>query len=133
MKKLKIAAFIFVGLIIHQISTQAAVLIKSQETAISISEVYVPEGLNSKMDSYVVIAGIYPNGCYSWKRSDVVSLNLYSHIIRPIADVTQAYCIMVLVPFNEPVQLGRLSPGFHHLLFLSADGSYLQRTLEIEY
>ncbi len=132
MKKLKIAAFIFIGLIIQQISTQAAVLIKTEETAISISEVFIPEGLNSKMDSYVVIAGIYPNGCYSWKRSDVVSRGLYNHIIKPIADVTQAYCIMVLVPFVQPVQLGRLSPGSHHLLFLNADGSYLQRTLEIE-
>ncbi len=132
MKKLKIAAFVFIGLIIHQISTQAAELINTEETAISISEVFVPEGLNSKMDSYVVIAGIYPNGCYSWKRSDVVSRGLYNHIIRPIADVTQAYCIMVLVPFVQPVQLGRLSPGSHHLLFLNADGSYLQRTLEIE-
>ena len=132
MKKLKTAAFIFIALIIQQISTQAAVLIKTEETAISISEVFVPEGQNSKMDSYVVIAGIYPNGCYSWKRSDIVSRGLYNHIIRPIADVTQDYCIMVLVPFSEPVQLGRLSPGRHHLFFLNSNGSYLQRTLKIE-
>ncbi len=132
MKKIKMAVFLFIGLITLQISTLAEVPIATIEKAISISEVFVPEGLNSKMDSYVVIAGIYPNGCYRWKRSDVVSRNLYNHIIRPIADVAQAYCIMVLVPFAQPVPLGRLSPGSHHLLFLNADGSYLKRTLEIQ-
>lgn len=132
MKKLKMAALVLIGLITLQNSAQAAVPIKTEETAVSIDEVFVPEGLNSEMDSYVVIAGIYPNGCYSWKRSDVVSRDLYNHIIRPIADVAQAYCIMVLVPFTQPVQLGRLLPGSHHLLFLNADGSYIQRTLEIE-
>ena len=133
MRKLKVPLFISISLIMIQIPLLAAVPdFLTTEAAIHINEVYVPNDLSSEMESYVVIAGAYPNGCYRWKGSEMRSRDLYTHSIKSVASVTQSYCIMVLIPFVQRIQLGKLVPGAHTLLFLNADGRYIVRNLEIK-
>ncbi len=133
MKKLKMPFFLSLSLIMLQIPLLASEPgFLTTEAVIHINEVYVPNDLSSEMESYVMIAGAYPNGCYRWKGSEMMSRDLYTHSIKPIAYVTQSYCIMVIIPFVQRIHLGKLVPGSHTLLFLNADGRYIVRTLEIK-
>ena len=104
----------------------------TKEVNISISDAYVPGGFDSDADSYVVVNGLYPNGCYRWLRSEIVDQDAFNHEIRAIASVSQGLCVMVLVPFNHDVRLGKLATGNHTLKFVNGDGTYLQKTLTIE-
>lgn len=104
----------------------------TKEVNISISDAYVPGGFDSDADSYVVVNGLYPNGCYRWLRSEIVDQDAYNHEIRAVASVSQGLCVMVLVPFNHDVRLGKLASGDHTLKFVNGDGTYLQKTLKIE-
>lgn len=104
----------------------------TKEVDISISDAYVPGGFDSEADSYVIVNGVYPNGCYRWLRSEVTDTDAFNHEIKAVASVSQGLCIMVLVPFNHDVHLGKLSSGDHNLKFLNGDGTYLQKTLKIE-
>jgi len=105
---------------------------KPKEVAIGISDVYVPGGFDSDSDSFVVTNGIFPNGCYKYSRSEVTHVNNNVHEIKSFANVRQGMCIMVLVPFNKEVRLGKLSSGKHSLKFLNGDGTYLEKQLVIE-
>lgn len=104
----------------------------TKEVDISISDAFVPGGFDSDADSYVIVNGVYPNGCYRWLRSEVTDQDAFNHEIKAIASVSQGLCIMVLVPFNHDVHLGKLASGEHVLKFLNGDGTYLQKTLKIE-
>lgn len=104
----------------------------TKEVDISISDAFVPGGFDSDADSYVVVNGVYPNGCYRWLRAEVTNKDTFNHDIKAIASVSQGLCIMVLVPFNHDVHLGKLASGEHTLKFLNGDGTYLQKTLKIE-
>jgi hypothetical protein len=108
--------------------------LESKEVVVGVSDVLVPGGFDSSTDAYVIESGVFPNGCYRWKRAEVTAVadqkNL--HEIRTIASVSQGMCLMVLVPFTKEVKLGKLSPGVHTLRFVSGDGTYLERTLTIE-
>lgn len=104
----------------------------TKEVNISISDAYVPGGFDSDADSYVVVNGLYPNGCYRWLRSEIVDQDAFNHEIRAVASVSQGLCVMVLVPFNHDVRLGKLASGDHTLKFVNGDGTYLQKTLKIE-
>ncbi len=104
----------------------------TKEVDISISDAFVPGGFDSDADSYVVVNGLYPNGCYRWLRSEVVDKDNFNHDIKAVASVSQGLCIMVLVPFTHDVHLGKLASGEHTLKFLNGDGTYLQKTLKIE-
>ncbi|MES2800977.1 MAG: hypothetical protein V4654_00665 [Bdellovibrionota bacterium] len=104
----------------------------TKEVDISISDAFIPGGFDSDADSYVVVNGVYPNGCYRWLRSEVVDKDNFNHDIKAVASVSQGLCIMVLVPFNHDVHLGKLASGEHTLNFLNGDGTYLQKTLKIE-
>lgn len=104
----------------------------AKEVDISISDAFIPGGFDSDADSYVVVNGVYPNGCYRWLRSEVTNNDNFNHDIKAVASVSQGLCIMVLVPFNHDVHLGKLASGEHTLKFLNGDGTYLQKTLKIE-
>ncbi len=106
--------------------------VETKEVDISISDAFIPGGFDSEADAYVVVNGVYPNGCYRWLRSEVAEKSTYEHEIKAVAAVSQGLCIMVLVPFNHDVRLGKLASGQHTLKFLNGDGTYLQKTLKIE-
>jgi hypothetical protein len=46
--------------------------------------------------------------------------------------VSQGMCLMVLIPFQKDIRLGKLDSGEHQLKFLNGDGTYMERTLKVE-
>ena len=106
--------------------------VAEKEVQIGISGAFVPAGFDSTSDAYVVVNGVFQNGCYSWKRSDINNTSEFNHEIKSIAGVKQGMCIMVLIPFQKDIRLGKLATGKHTLKFLSGDGTYLEKTLNIE-
>lgn len=103
-----------------------------KEVVIGINDVYVPGGFDSSSDVYVVMSGIFPNGCYRWSRANVVHSDTFHHEVKSIANVSQGMCIMVLVPFTKEVRLGQFAAGKHTLRFVNGDGTYLEKSLTIE-
>jgi hypothetical protein len=110
----------------------AAPTVPDKEVEIGISGVFVPAGFDSGSDAYVVVNGVFQNGCYSWKRAEVTNVSEFSHEIKSVATVKQGMCIMVLIPFQKDIRLGKLSTGKHSLKFLSGDGTYLEKSLNVE-
>ena len=104
---------------------------QEKEVVVSLSDAYVPGGFDSNSDSYVIANGLFPNGCYRWKRSEVnTSGNI--HEIKSVASVSQGMCIMVLVPFTKEIRLGKLEAGNHTVRFVNGDGTYMEKQLVIE-
>jgi hypothetical protein len=128
MKKFLLVA---VSLMLAQVS-MAAPAAKEKEVAIGISGVFVPGGFDSSSDAYVVVNGVFPNGCYKWSRAQRTDISNFKHEIRSIASVTQGMCIMVLIPFQKEVRLGQLATGQHTLKFVNDDGTYVEKTLAVE-
>lgn len=110
----------------------AATAPATREVQIGISEVFVPGGFSSATDAYVIVSGMFPNSCYSWARADVASPTPLTHEIKSIASVAQTMCLMVLVPFQREVSLGRLMTGDHTLRFMNGDGTYFEKSLKVE-
>lgn len=103
-----------------------------KEVQVGISGAFVPGGFDSASDAYVIVNGVFQNGCYKWKRADINTKDAYTHEIRSIATVTQGMCIMVLIPFQKDVRLGQLQSGKHTLRFLNGDGTYLEKSMVVE-
>lgn len=103
-----------------------------REVQIGLSGVYVPGGFDTGSDVFVVVNGIFQNACYSWKRADVSHSDDFSHEIKSIASVKQGLCLMVLMPFQKEVRLGRFSAGKHSLKFDNGDGTYFEKSLVVE-
>ncbi len=103
-----------------------------KEVEVNINGVFVPGSFDSNSEAYVVVNGIFQNGCYKWSRADIKNVDNFNHEIKSIASVTQGMCIMVLVPFQKDIRLGKLAVGMHTLKFLSADGTYLEKQVTVE-
>jgi hypothetical protein len=106
--------------------------VTSKEVQIGINSVYVPGGFDSHSDVFVVVNGIFPNGCYQWGRADVKNKDTFTHEISSIANVSQGMCIMVLIPFQKEVRLGKFATGQHNLRFLNGDGTYIEKSMIVE-
>jgi len=130
MKKLSIFTVSFF-LIFWGLQLDSAEL-KEKEVMVEISGAYIPARFDSRSEAYVIVNGVFQNGCYKWKKAEVVHLNPTTHEIRSYATVSQGMCLMVLVPFLEEIPLGQLQTGTHKLRFVSDDGTYLEKSLNIE-
>jgi hypothetical protein len=104
----------------------------AKEVIVGLNDVYVPAGFDSEADAYVVVNGIFPNGCYRWKGAEVDHKDSFNHEIRSKAMVSQGLCLMVLMPFQKEVRLGQLESGTHQLRFVNGDGTYLEKTMKVE-
>ncbi|MCS6838038.1 MAG: hypothetical protein NZ480_04250 [Bdellovibrionaceae bacterium] len=105
---------------------------KPKEVVVGISDVFIPSGFDSTSEAYVVVSGVFPNGCYRWSRAEVERKGNNLHEVRSYAYVQPGMCLMVLVPFTKEVQLGVLESGTHRIRFVNGDGTYLERTLVVE-
>ena len=103
-----------------------------KEVPIGISDAFVPGGFDSQSDAYVVVSGIFPNGCYKWKGAAVSHVDTFNHEIRSVANVSQGMCLMVLIPFTQEIRLGELQSGNHSLRFVNGDGTYLVKSMKVE-
>ncbi len=104
----------------------------SVDTVISVSEVFVPGGFDKSSDVFVVVSGVFPNGCYSWKEAQVTHISDTEHEVRSYASVQQGMCIMVLVPFSKEVRLGKFNSGEHTLRFVNGDGTFLEKKMTVQ-
>lgn len=130
MKKFIIAAITAITLI--QVQAGADEQPVQKEVTVGISGVFVPGGFDSSSDAYVVVNGVFPNGCYRWSRADATRTGEFNHEIKSMATVTQGMCIMVLVPFQKDIHLGQLAAGKHTLRFVNGDGTYVEKSLSVE-
>lgn len=131
MKSLVLSTVAIISLFYGALS-YAADSIPEKEVSVGISGAFVPGGFDSSSDAYVVVNGVFQNGCYRWSRAEVVNVDDFTHEITSKAKVTQGMCIMVLVPFQKDIALGKLNSGKHTLKFLNGDGTYLEKQLNIE-
>lgn len=127
-----ITASLFVMVQMQGVSAQAEQNPAPKEVVIGINDVYVPAGFDSEADSYVIVNGIFPNGCYRWKGAEVTHSDSFHHEIKSKAMVSQGLCLMVLVPFQKEVRLGQLNSGVHKLRFVNGDGTYMEKNLKVE-
>lgn len=112
----------------HATTTFAA---SSREMPIGISDAYVPR-VQANSEAFVVVNGVFQNGCYRWSRAEVKEVGDHRLEIRSFATVQSGMCIMVLVPFTKEVKLGNLAAGVHTLRFLNGDGTYLEKEMTVE-
>lgn len=124
--------FFFVLMTIASLTVFADEQPSTKEVPVGLIGVFVPGGFDSNSDAYVVANGVFPNGCYRWSRSETSRVDSFTHEIRSMATVTQGMCIMVLVPFQKDIRLGKLAAGKHMLKFLNGDGTYFEKALSIE-
>lgn len=103
-----------------------------KEVIVGINDAFIPGGFDSDADSFVVVSGIFPNGCYRWKGGDIKDVDALTHEITVKANVSQGMCLMVLIPYSKDIRLGKLQTGLHTLRFLNGDGTYLEKSLKIE-
>jgi len=105
---------------------------QEKEVVIGVNDAYIPGGFDSTSDVFVVVNGIFPNGCYRWARADVTHPSPTIHEVRSIAKVSQGMCLMVLVPFTKEVRIGQIGAGNHKIRMMNGDGTYLEKDLNIE-
>lgn len=105
---------------------------ETSEVMISIGDAYVPSGFDSNSEPFVVVSGFFPNTCYQWKEAVVSHSASNRHEIRSMGRINEGMCLMMLVPFTQEVQLGKLEKGDHELRFVNADGTYLEKHMIIE-
>lgn len=130
--KNKIILFFAVVGMLTTLMIQDAIAAGQKEVMIGVSEVYVPETQSANSDAYVVVTGLFQNGCYHWSRAEVKHLNDFDHEVQSFALVDAGPCTMALVPFNREVRLGFLSPGTHRVRFTNgADDTFLEKRVLI--
>lgn len=104
----------------------------SVKKVVPINDALVPKSSKASEEVKVIVTGLFSNGCYSYDRADVKSVEDQVHEVSVVANVSQGMCIMALVPFTKEVSLGVLSTGAHTVRFLNGDGTYMERSLFVE-
>lgn len=105
---------------------------RTREVVVSISDAYIPSGFDSGSDAFTVVSGLFPNSCYRIKAAEVNHVGPALHEVTTYATVTEGLCLMVLVPFNKEVRLGRLDAGDHKVRFMNGDGTYMEKAFTVE-
>ena len=104
----------------------------TREQVVSINDAFIPSNFDTASDAFVVINGLFPNGCYRFKAATVSHIGASLHEVRALATVSQGMCLMVLVPFSKEVQLGKLSAGEHAVRFMNGDGTFWEKSIQVE-
>ena len=105
----------------------------TKEVTITINDAFVPATVDHGADAKIVLIGFFPNSCYRWSKAEVSDIRPMFHQVRAIATVSiNRMCLMMLVPFNKEVNLGKLAPGEHTLRFISGDDTFFERTMVVQ-
>lgn len=107
-------------------------LAMAKEQVVGMNDAYIPSGFDSKSEAFVVVSGIFPSGCYQWKTGKVEHVSPVLHEVRAVANMFEGLCIMVMVPYQKEVQLGKLAAGDHTIRFMNGDGTFFEKKLNIE-
>lgn len=99
---------------------------------LNVNSAYVPDNNKSADESYVVVSGTFNNGCYRWSHSTVKDPDQKQVIeVRNYATVDQGNCIMVLIPYQNKVVLGKLARGEYQVRIMNGDGTFFDRPLTV--
>jgi hypothetical protein len=104
----------------------------TREQVVTIADAFMPSNFDTSSDAFIVISGLFSNGCYRYKTATVSNVGERLHEVRALATVSEGMCLMVLVPFSKEVQLGKLTAGEHSVRFINGDGTYWEKTLNID-
>lgn len=124
--------FIFAVLFVMPLSLQLNASPTTRDVAVSIHDVFIPEKIEGGSDAKIIVMGMFPNTCYRWDRAEIRDVSATEHVVQGHAILTETMCLMVLVPFNKEVNLGKLQSGSHTLRFLNGDQTYFERTLVVQ-
>jgi len=103
-----------------------------KETPINASSMLLPGSLSASQDFNIVVAGMYPNTCYTWGRADVTQPQPFYYEVRLVADLQQGrMCAMHLVPFQQSIDLGQLQSGKNVVRLINADGTYIEESTNV--
>lgn len=106
---------------------------EAKEVVVNVGTVVIPGGFDANSDVFAVVSGFFPNGCYKWQGAEVThDFAARTHEVRSKALVTPGMCIMVMVPWSEEVQLGKLGAGDHSVRFVNGDGTYMEKKIKLE-
>lgn len=86
-------------------------------TQAPVKHLYVPKGFDSNDSVEVVVAGLFPNPCYSRNTVEVVhNENKILINVTAIAPDEAVVCPQVMTPFKETVSLGNLQGGTYSIV-----------------
>lgn len=105
---------------------------KNHKEVVSVSDVYIPSGFDSGSDAFIVVNGFFNNGCYSWDGADVMLKDEFTREVKVNANVREGLCTMALEPYTKEIRLGQLVAGTHTLRFDNGDGTYFEKSFEVE-
>ena len=108
--------------------------LEQRELVVNVTDALLPQTVQADTESVkAVTTGLFPNGCYSYSKAEVVSDDANKiHEVKTYASVSQGMCLMVLVPFTREVVIGTLSKGEHKVRFLNGDGTVLEKRVVAE-
>lgn len=133
---MKNKTFKLIGFFLIFISSAAAqsetAEIPFKEMAVGVNGVYIASGLTLQNNAYVVVNGLFPNGCYSLLAPKIVNKDTFTHEISVMAKVTQGLCLRVLVPFNQEISVGKLAVGEHLFRFIADDGTSIEKKTTVQ-
>jgi hypothetical protein len=113
------------------IVASATVHAASRQSSVNLSTVVIPSGFDNS-EPVAVLGGLFPNSCYTWEKAEVTHVDQTTHEVRSFAQIRDGYCLMVMLPFSEEVPLGTFKTGQHKIKFVNSDGSYIEKTLDVE-
>lgn len=129
MKNLIITLLIALGMQ----SAKAAADFEKKEISITISNAFIAETIDRDQDAKIVLSGTFPNSCYSWSRTEVSKPTSSRFIIQAKAYVlTNAECLMVIIPYMNEVNLGKLPAGQYVVHFVSGDATYFEKKFTVQ-
>ena len=79
---------------------------------VSVNHVFAPTGFDDNDQAQVVVDGMFPNSCYQIAPSSfTIDQENWAIKVYPKAEVRDAVCMQVLVPFSQVIDLGVLPKG----------------------
>jgi len=106
------------------IASARADITSPEKIRIAPDKVFAPTGFDDNDNAQIVLSGAYPNSCYKVGQVSAA----VDEVTRKIRVRNEAYhydsswCLMVMVPWSQTVNLGMVSPGDYEVEFEQEDG-----------
>lgn len=98
---------------------------------VELSQAYIPQGFDNNDVTKVVVEGFFPNTCYKVKKQEAADVKIDQD--KKLIQVSQkAYvynqmCLMMIVPFSETVEVGKIADAGEYKLTDSLSSRELGR------
>ena len=102
-----------------------------KEIGLGIIDAYIPAGLKTNQDAFLVVNGLFPNACYTFSSAEVIHIDDFTHQVKTLVKVRSGACARVMTPFNQQISLGDLKPGEHKIKMVSDDDTDFEKVMVI--